>query len=112
MGSRPPQGDADARKLSGFAPLRTSDGALTIMLVNKLAAAASASLALANFPSHGLAERWQLTGAYRIDHLSNLACQGDRLDAILPGQVSLLIVRPAATTRHRVFKVSVEIFRL
>jgi hypothetical protein len=50
--------------VSAFAAIRRSDGALTVMLINKqLATTASVALQIANYTPAGNAQRWQMTAA-------------------------------------------------
>ncbi len=85
----------DPDTLSGFAAIRTSDGVLTAMLVNKQAVAASPTIALANYRASGVAEVWQLTSANVIGRMNDVAFAGNRIDLTLPAQsVTLLVIRP------------------
>jgi hypothetical protein len=84
--------DPDA--LSAFAALRSSDGALTVMVINKDAAASrTVSLQVANASSTA-AQRWQLTSANRIQALGAMAMAGTRLIDTVPAQsITLYVIR-------------------
>jgi hypothetical protein len=84
----------DPDTLSAFAALRLSDGALTVMVVNKDAVAAHAvNLRVANF-SGANAQRWQLTSANRIQPLSSIAVSGASVVDTVPGQsITLYVIR-------------------
>ena len=64
--------------VSTFAAIRSTDGALTIMVINKqLATPISPTINLANFLPGASAQVWQLTSANTITHLSNVAVSGE-----------------------------------
>src|SRR5204862_6512215 len=65
-------GVANADSLSAFAGLRAHDGALTVMIVNKVTSAAPVAVALNNFSQRGVASVWQLTSANQIIHPADL----------------------------------------
>ena len=81
--------------LSSFAAVRRSDGALTVMVVNKsLTDSTPVSLNIAHF--NGMAaSAWQLTSANAITKLPSAAVRGGRLSATLPAQSVTLFVVPA-----------------
>lgn len=77
--------------VAAFAALRSSDQALTVMLINKqLSATASVSLQLANYAPTGNAQQWRMTAA-GISRLSDVAA-GTTLS--LPAQSVTLLVFP------------------
>lgn len=83
---------------AAFAALRDSDGALTIMAINKMIGSnAPVTLSLSNFPSAGMASIWQLTSANVIVHLPDQTFAGTVLSNTLPAQSVTLFVIPAAT---------------
>ena len=84
----------DPDGLSAFAALRTADGALTVMVINKDAAVArTVNLQWANF-SGANAQRWQLTSANRIQPLSSIAVTGASLVDTVPAQsITLYVLR-------------------
>ena len=86
----------DPDTLSSFAAVRQSDGALTVIVVNKaLDAPTPVSLALAHFGGVSAAQVWQLAGNGTIAHLADDAVRGGHLAATLPAQSVTLFVLPA-----------------
>jgi uncharacterized protein (TIGR03437 family) len=91
-------------ELSAFASIRISDGAMTVMVINKvLSGNTPVNLNLANFAGQGTAQAWQLTAANQINRLSDLALNGNQLTTTVPPQSVTLFVIPvkgggAATT--------------
>ena len=84
-------------QLSAFAAQRTSDGALTLLVVNKvLSGNTPIQATLANFTGRGSAQVWQLTSANAIAHLADLSLSGATLNATVPPQSVTLFVIPAA----------------
>ncbi|MGA2555948.1 MAG: glycoside hydrolase family 44 protein, partial [Verrucomicrobiota bacterium] len=85
--------------LSAFGAVRTSDGALTLMVLNKdLTNATPIVAGLSNFPAMGTAQRWQLTSANVISHLADLTVTNGVLGDILPAQSITLFVLPATNS--------------
>jgi hypothetical protein len=84
---------ADPDVLSVFAAERTSDGALTVMLINKSASSTSCDLGLAH-ASASTADLWQLTAANSITHLAAGSLSGNHLTLTLPAQSITLAVLP------------------
>ena len=83
--------------VSVFAAVRSSDGALTIMVINKqLGAGALPIINLSNFAPAGTAQVWQLTSANTITRLSDLSFTGSTITNNLPAQSITLFVVPAA----------------
>jgi hypothetical protein len=82
--------------VSTFAAIRSSDGALTVMLINKqLLSSALSTITLANFLAGNSAQVWQLTSANTITHLSNVPISGNSISTTLPPQsITLFIVPP------------------
>ncbi|MBX7219043.1 MAG: IPT/TIG domain-containing protein [Blastocatellia bacterium] len=84
-------------QVSAFAAQRSSDGALTVMVINKnLSGSTSTTVNLANFSHQGTAQVWQLTSANTINHLSNLTVTGTSFSTTLPAQSVTLFVLPQA----------------
>ena len=80
--------------VSAFAAIRTSDRALTIMLVNKqLSSSATVLPQLANYTPTGSAQRWQLTSA-GIAQAANVAAGAS---LTLPAQSVTILVLPGTT---------------
>jgi hypothetical protein len=85
--------------LSAFAAVRTSDGALTLMVINKdLNNASPITASLTNFSAAGTVQRWQLTSANVITPLANLALANSFLSDLLPAQSITLFVLPPSTS--------------
>jgi len=86
--------------LSAFSALRTSDGALTVMLVNKDSGVSpQVNVNLAHFQASGVAHVWQLTSANVINHLSDVAFSSSTITLTAPAQsVTLLVVDAANFT--------------
>lgn len=85
--------------LSAFGAVRTSDGALTLMVMNKdLTNATPIVAGISNFPAAGTAQRWQLTSANVITHLADLALTNGVLSDMLPAQSITLFVLPATSS--------------
>ena len=82
--------------VSAFSAKRSSDGALTVMLISKyLSGSTPATISLANFNSGGTAQVWQLTSANSINHLSDITFSGSAVNVTLPQQSITLLVIPA-----------------
>jgi hypothetical protein len=79
--------------LSAFGAQRTSDGALTVMVINKIAGSTPVTLGLAHATAAGSAQRWQLA-AGTLTQLPALAWSGGALADTLPGQSVTLYVLP------------------
>jgi hypothetical protein len=85
----------DADDLSGFAALRGGDGALTVMVINKvLSGPTPVTLNLANFTASGTAQRYRLTAATAIRKLPPLAWSSGTLNDTAPAQSITLYVLP------------------
>ena len=83
--------------VSAFAAVRSSDGALTLMVINKqLGAGALPTINLANFAAAGTAQVWQLTSANTITRLSDLSFTGSTITNTVPAQSITLFVVPAS----------------
>ncbi|HEY8562272.1 MAG TPA: glycoside hydrolase family 44 protein [Pyrinomonadaceae bacterium] len=78
--------------VSAFASLRASDGALTVMVINKVASAQTTTLNLANFAGGGAAQVWQLTSANQIARLADAAVANNAISVTLPPQSITLFV--------------------
>ena len=82
--------------VSAFAAQRSSDGALTVMLVAKvLSGSTAATVNLANFQPAGAAQVWQLTSANAISRLSDISIAGPSVSLTLPAQSVTLLVIPS-----------------
>ena len=90
-------------QLAAFAALRSSNGVLTLVLINKqLTAPAQVLVTVTNFLPAGVAQAWQLSGGSGLRRLSDLAFSGKVLSNSLPAQsITLLVVPPANPARLR-----------
>lgn len=87
---------------SAFASVRTSDGALTVMVVNKvLSGSTPVSLSISNFSGIGKAEVWQLTSANKIIRQPDIDYVGGSLNNVVPAQSITLYVLPLGMTAPR-----------
>jgi hypothetical protein len=78
--------------------VRSSDGALTVMVINKqLIASSAVTMNISNFVNTGIAHVWQLTSANTINHLSDVAVTGNSLNTTVPIQSITLFVLPPGT---------------
>jgi hypothetical protein len=84
-------------QLSAFAAVRSSDGKLTLMIVNKVFSPAPATVTLANFPAVTAAEAWQLRATNRIERIADVPVSGASLSITVPAQsITLLVITRAA----------------
>jgi hypothetical protein len=82
--------------LSAFAALRGSDGALTVMVINKTPdSPAPVSLSLANFAPKGGIQVWQLTATNTIARQADVAPSGNTVRLTVPAQSVTLLILPA-----------------
>src|SRR5262249_20928943 len=83
--------------LSSFAAVRTSDNALTIMVISKvLSGNTPTTINISNFNGSGTAAAWQLTSANQISQLPNINYSGSSFTTSVPPQSITLFVIPAA----------------
>lgn len=83
--------------VSAFAAVRSSDGALTIMVVNKyLTGSTPATVNLSQFGAGPAAHVWQLTATNAIQHLADVPVSNGAITAQLPQQSITLFVIPAS----------------
>jgi len=90
----------NADSLSAFAALRSKDGALTVMVINKVAAATSLKLTLANCAQSGSAQVWRLTSTNSIQHLAGIGWSGGTLTDTVPAQSITLYILPQGAKRR------------
>ena len=95
--------------VAAFAAQRSSDGALTVMVIAKsLSGSTPATIALANFAPGGTAQAWQLTAANAITRLPDVGVSGSSFAVTLPPQsITLFVVgnasgAPSAPTNFRI----------
>jgi hypothetical protein len=84
--------------VAAFAAVRSSDSALTLMVINKqLTLSASVAIHLAHFQAAGTAQVWQLTSTNAITRLPDLSFSGSTFTNTVPAQSITLLVIPAQT---------------
>lgn len=88
---------ANPDALSVFAAERTADGALTIMVINKVSGSTPVTVNLAGFVVGGATQVWQLTAANAITHLADVAVNGSSLTLTVPSQSVTLLVVPGTS---------------
>ncbi len=91
---------ANPDNLSAFASVRESDGALTIMVINKQQGSTPATVSFANFSTTGTAQAWQINSASQtsILRLADVNVANNSVTATLPSQSITLFVIPAGNT--------------
>jgi hypothetical protein len=88
-------GGTNPDQLAVFAAERSSDGALTVMAINKvLSGNTPATIHLKNFTSTGPAQAWQLRSTNAITRLADVAVNAGALSTSLPPQSITLFVVP------------------
>src|SRR6185295_7612190 len=81
-----------------FAAQRTSDGALTVMVISKyLSGTTPVSIAMSNFSANGTAQRYQLTSSNAITHPADLTFTGSSATFTAPAQSITLLVFPSGS---------------
>lgn len=85
--------------VSAFAALRSTDSALTVMVINKyLTGSTPATLNLAHFTASTSAHVWQLTASNAIQQLADVPVSNGTIAAQLPQQsITLFVIPPGAT---------------
>jgi len=85
--------------LSSFAAVRKSDGALTVMVINKQTGATPVTINLTNFSNGGTAKAYQISAASQtsINSLGNKTITNNAISDSLPGPSVTLYVIPAVT---------------
>ncbi len=82
--------------LSAFAAVRSADGKLTLIVINKDPLNSTPlALSLANLPLSGTAQAWQLANSNNIVRLPDTAFSNGTLNQTLPAQSVTLFVLPA-----------------
>ncbi len=86
--------------LSAFASVRSSDGALTVMVINKQQGSTPVQVSLANFANTGTAQAWQINSASQtsIVRLADLTVSGNSIATTVPSQSITLFVIPGASS--------------
>jgi hypothetical protein len=92
-------GGPNPDNVSVFAAQRSGDGALTIMVVNKLLTGATPIVInVTNFIGAGTAQEWQLNASNAIAQLPNLNYTNGVLQTTVPSpSVTLLVLPPSST---------------
>jgi len=90
---------ANPDNLSSFAAVRSSDGALTVMVINKQQGSTPVTVSLANFATSGTAQAWQINSASQtsIARLTDLTVANNAISATVPSQSITLFVIPAGS---------------
>ncbi|MGA2850053.1 MAG: glycoside hydrolase family 44 protein [Terracidiphilus sp.] len=90
---------ANPDNLSAYAATRTSDGALTVMVINKQQGTTPVTVSLANFANTGTAQAWQISSATQtsITSLGSVTVASNTISATLPSQSITLFVVPAGS---------------
>jgi hypothetical protein len=85
--------------LSAFASVRTSDGALTVMVINKQQGSTPVKVSLANFTASATAQAWQINSASQtsITRLADLPVAASAIATTVPSQSITLLVIPPGT---------------
>ncbi|HEX7797193.1 MAG TPA: PKD domain-containing protein, partial [Vicinamibacterales bacterium] len=87
---------SNADSLSVFAAQRSSDQALTVMVISKvLSGSTPVTVNVANFSAGSSAQVWQLTSSNAITRLSDVTLSGQSFTMSLPAQSITLFVVPA-----------------
>src|SRR6185369_15390699 len=91
---------ANPDNLSSFAALRASDGALTVMVINKQSGSTPVTLNLANFGTGSTADVWQISSAAQstITHAASVAVAGNAITTTLPSQSISLFIIPSGNS--------------
>jgi fibronectin type 3 domain-containing protein len=92
-------GVANPDNLSSFAAVRASDGALTVMVVNKQPGSTPVTISLANFGNTGTADAWQISSASQtaINPAGSVTIANNAISTTLPSQsVTLFVVPPGS----------------
>jgi len=91
-------GGTNPDNVAVFAAQRTSDNALTLMVISKyLSGTTPVSIAMSNFSATGTAQRYQLTSSNAITHPADLSFSGSSVTFTAPAQSITLLVFPAGT---------------
>ena len=85
-------------QLSAFAAVRATDGALTLMVINKILGETPVTVNLSGFTASGTAQVWQLTSANQINRLTDIVVSNNALSTSVPSQsITLFVVAANAT---------------
>ena len=92
---------ANPDNLSAFAAVRTADGALTAMVINKQQGSTPVTVNLTNFTPGGTAQVWQINSAGQagIMHLPDASISNNAITATVPSQsITLFVVAQGTAT--------------
>lgn len=89
--------------VSAFAAVRSTDNALTVMVINKyLSGSTPVTVNLANFSGNGSGQVWQLTAANTITRLADAAYSGPAVSLTVPAQsITLLVLAAGSAPANR-----------
>jgi hypothetical protein len=83
----------DPDNVASFAALRSSDHALTVIVIDKnLTNSATLAISLAHYNASGAAQAWQITSSNAIAQIADAAISADMLDVQVPAQSITLYV--------------------
>lgn len=90
---------ANPDNLSSYAAIRSSDGALTVMVINKQQGTTPVTVSLANFSTTGTAQAYQLSSATQtaITSLGSVPVTSNAISVTVPSQSITLFVVPAGS---------------
>jgi hypothetical protein len=89
--------------LSAFSAVRTNDGALTILVINKdLTNVTPAGISVANFPAKTTAQVWRLSSANVMARIADVSIVGGSISNSLPPQSLTLFVVPSVPPRLQI----------
>jgi hypothetical protein len=87
--------------LSSFAAVRSSDNALTVMVINKQQGSTPVTVSLANFTPGATAQGYQIASATQaaITPLGNVSITNNAISATVPSQsITLFVIPPSGVT--------------
>ncbi len=90
---------ADPDNLSAFAAIRSSDGAMTVMAINKQQGSTPVTVSLANFSTAWTAQVWQINSAAQtsIAHLADVTVTSNSITTTVPSQsITLFVIPPGS----------------
>jgi Glycoside hydrolase family 44 len=93
-------GNNNPDNLSSYAATRTADGALTIMVINKVTTKSNVQINLAHFAGNNTAQVWQLTPTNIIRRNVDAEIENNVLLATVAGQTITLFVLPPSTVKE------------
>jgi hypothetical protein len=89
----------NADQTAAFAAQRTSDSAVTVMVINKVTTATPVTINIANFTAGATAKRYQLTSSNVITNLADIAVSAGAINDTAPAQsITLYVVAAGGGT--------------